>query len=197
MTTAGHTSLPRKLIHLAMTVIPAIGWLVSWPLAVVLSALFLLASVLIEALRRRQPTINRLLWRLLPTTFRPWEERRVLGSTWFALGMFLTLLLWGRDVGGTAVLFLIWGDPAAEIIGRRWGRSPGGGKTWAGSLGCFIACLLMGPVGVGLGGLHPIAVLGGALTATLVERRSPPPDDNVWIPILSGAVMALGRWLLS
>ena len=196
MTAAGHTSLPRKLIHLSMTVVPAIGWLASWPLAVILSALFLLASVLIEVLRRRQPAINRLLWRLLPTTFRPGEERRVLGSTWFALGMFLALILWGRDAGGMAVLFLSWGDPAAEIVGRWWSRPAGGGKTWAGSLGCLIACLLVGPVGVGLGGLHPIAVLGGALTATLVERWSPPPNDNVWIPILSGAVMALTRWLL-
>ena len=35
--------------------------------------------------------------------------------------------------------------------------------------------------------------------ATLVERWSPPPDDNLWMPILSGLVMAviqgfIGGW---
>jgi dolichol kinase len=41
-----------------------------------------------------------------------------------------------------------------------------------------------------LGGLEPWTVLAGAVTATLVERWSPPPDDNVWMPVLGGLVMA-------
>ena len=184
------------MIHLAMTVVPAIGWLVSDTLALTLAAMLLLASLLIEGLRHGAPEVNRWLWRLLPSTFRPWEDRRVLGSSWFALGMFLALFLWGSDVGGTAVLFLIWGDPAAEFVGRRWGRHPAGGKTLAGSLGCLLACLLAGLVGVGLGGLHPATVIIGALTATLVEHWSPPPNDNLWIPILSALAMGLVQWLL-
>jgi dolichol kinase len=188
-------SLARKLIHLAMTVIPAVGWLVSYPWALALAGLFLLASLLIEALRRWMPWANRILWQLLPTTFRSWEDRRALGSTWFALGMFGALLLFGRDVGGTAILFQAWGDPAAEFVGRRWGR-PRGGKTLAGSLGCLVVCLLVGSVGVGLGGLSLWAVLAGAVTATAVERWSPPPDDNVWMPILSGLAVALVQWFV-
>jgi dolichol kinase len=195
----------RKLIHLAMALLPAIGWWVSFQLALILAGLLLVVSLAVEAARRWWPGVNRLLWRLLPTTFRAWEDRRVLGSTWFVLGALASLLFFGRDAGGTAVLFLAWGDPAAEMVGSRWGRAgnrawaastPNGfpGKTLAGSFGCLGACLGAGLVGVGLGGLSPWAGLAGAVVATLVERWSPPPDDNLWMPLLSGLAMALIQW---
>ncbi|MFN2227068.1 MAG: hypothetical protein ACK2UY_12185, partial [Anaerolineae bacterium] len=114
-----------------------------------------------------------------------WEDRRVFGSTWLGLGLLATLLLFGRDAGGTAALFLIWGDPAAELVGRTFGP-PGRPKTLAGSLGCLAACLLAALVGVRLGHLALLPALAGALVATLVERWSPPPDDNVWMPLLGG-----------
>jgi len=118
----------------------------------------------------------------------------VFGSTWLGLGVFATLLLFGRDAGGTAALFLIWGDPAAELVGRTFGP-PGQPKTWAGSLGCLAACLLAALVGVGLGGLPLGPVLAGALVATLVERWSPPPDDNVWMPLLGGLAIVAAAGL--
>jgi len=191
----GRLSLVRKLIHLTMAVVPAIGWLGSYPLALGLAGVALLASLLVEAARRWWPALNHLLWRLLPTTFRAWEDRRVLGSTWFSLGMFVALFLFGRDAGGTAVLFLAWGDASAELAGRAWGGAAQG-KTLAGSLGCLLACLLAGAVGVYFGGLSPWAAGAGAVVAALVERWSPPPDDNLWLPLLSGlTIVALEQWL--
>ncbi len=52
------------------------------------------------------------------------------------------------------------------------------------------------PAGTGRGGMTGGAVLGGALAATLVERWSPPPDDNLWMPMLSALVMAVIQWLI-
>jgi dolichol kinase len=177
-----------------MALIPAAGWWLGYAWALGLAATFLVAAVLLELARHRWVWINRLLWRLLPTTFRAWETRRLMGSTWFGLGALATLLLLGRDAGGTAVLFLAWGDPAAEIIGRRWGGSQPG-KTLTGSLGCLLACLVAALVGVGLGGVRPWAAGVGAIVATLVERRPPPPDDNVWMPLLGGLAIAALEWL--
>jgi dolichol kinase len=190
-----HLSLTRKLIHLAMALVPAAGWWYGGWLALVLAAAMLAASLVAEAARRWWPWVNRILWQLLPTVFRAWEGRRVLGSTWFAIGTLATLLLCGQDAGGTAVLFLAWGDPAAELVGRRWGRT-GARKTLAGSLGCLVACLVAGVAGVGLGGLSPWTVLAGAVVATLTERRSPPPDDNLWMPLFSGLAMVVVEWWL-
>ena len=188
-------SLTRKLIHLAMAVMPALGWSVSYCLALISSATMLAAALALELARRWWPWCNRLLWRLLPTVFRTSEARGALGSTWFGMGALLSLLLFGRDTGGTAVLFLAWGDPVAEIVGRRWGAA-GQGKTVVGSLGCFMACLVAGFVGVGLGGLSPWAALVGAVVATMVERWSPPPNDNLWMPLLSGLGIAATQSLV-
>ena len=190
-----HASWTRKLIHLAMAILPASGWWLSYCLALMLTAAMLGASLVIEAARRWWPWCNRLLWHLLPTVFRKAEAHRVLGSTWFAVGALLSLLVFGRDIGGTAVLFLAWGDPVAEVVGGRWGPV-GQGKTVVGSLGCLAACLVAGLVGVGLGGLSPWAVLLGAVVATLVERWSPPPNDNVWMPVASGFAIAVAQWLI-
>lgn len=191
----GQPSIVRKLIHVAVTVVPAIAWRISYPLALGLTGVVLLASVLIEAARRWWPWVNRLLWTLLPTTFRSWEDRHVLGSTWYAVGMAAAFVLFGRDIGGTSVLFLAWGDPAAEVVGRTLGRT-GQRKTVAGSAGCLVACLAAGLVGVGWGSLAPWTVVAGAVAATLVERWSPPPDDNVWMPVVSAGVMAAVQWLI-
>lgn len=174
---------------MALALVPAAGWWLSFQAAVALCTLLLAVSLAVEVARQRWPSLNRVLWRLLPTIFRTWEGRRVLGSTWFAVGALLTLVAFGRDVGGTALLFLTWGDPVAEIVGRRWGP-PSGGKTVAGSLGCLFACLVAGIAGISLGGLEPWTVMIGAITATLIERWSPPPDDNLWIPVFGGLVMA-------
>jgi dolichol kinase len=187
---SGRVSLLRKLIHVATTIVPLLGWMVSYWLALALSGAALVASLVLEGARHWWPWVNRLLWRWFPSIFREWEDRRALGCTWFGIGMLVTLLLFGQNAGGTAILYLAWGDPAAEVLGRRWGK-PGQRKTLAGSLGCLVACLLAGVLGVYLGGLSPWAVLAGAVVATLVERWSPPPDDNVWIPILSGLAMLL------
>jgi dolichol kinase len=189
-----HPGLVRKLLHMAVALVPAAGWWLSHEIAVALAAALLVASGAVDLVRHYWPGLNRLLWRLLPTTFRPWESRRVLGSTWLALGVLATLLLFGRDAGGTAVLFLVWGDPAAELVGRQFGE-PGRRKTWAGSLACFGACVLAALVGVGLGGLGPGPALAGALAATLVERWSPPPDDNVWMPLLGALTIVAVGWL--
>ena len=181
-------------MHMAVAVVPAAGWWLSYEVSVALAAALFVASGVVDLARRYWPGLNRLLWRLLPTTFRPWESRRVLGSTWLGLGVLAALLLFGRDAGGTGVLFLVWGDPAAELVGRTFGQ-PGWRKTWAGSLGCLGACLVAAVTGVGLGGLDLWPALAGAAVATLVERWSPPPDDNVWMPLLGALAIVATGWL--
>lgn len=187
-------NLARKAIHLAMTLVPLAGWWRGYWLAFALTGLLLAASVLLESARRWWPQVNRLLWQFLPTTFRSWEDRRILGSTWFSIGALAALLLFGLNAGGAAILFLAWGDPAAELVGRKWG-SPGQQKTVAGSLGCLGACLIAGLLAYAASGFRPGALLVGALVATATERWSPPPDDNLWVPVLSALVMVMAAWI--
>jgi dolichol kinase len=181
--------LLRKLIHVSMAVVPLVGWFVSYPAALVLASALLLFSLILEIARRCWRWVDRTLWRSAAGLLRSWEQGHVLGSTWFCVGTLAALLLFGRDVGGTAVLFLALGDPVAELAGRWWGR-PGSGKTLVGSLACLLACLAVSGAGIALGRLSPAAAVAGAVAATIAERWPPPPSDNVWMPLFSGLVMA-------
>ena len=44
-------------------------------------------------------------------------------------------------------------------------------------------------------GFSLLALLAGALVATATERWSPPPDDNLWVPVFSALLMALLHWI--
>ena len=188
--------LVRKAIHASLVAVPLAGWLWAPWVALALSALLVAGSLLLEAARRAWPWVDRTLWGNAPQLFRTAEQRALLGSTWFAASMLAALLLFGQDIGGLAVLFLALGDPVAELAGRRWG-TPGLRKTWVGSTACLAACLATAAVAVQFGLLPPAPALAGALAAAAAERWSPPPGDNVWIPILSGLVMAAGMNLLA
>jgi dolichol kinase len=188
-------SLLRKLIHVAMAIIPLTGWWASFDSALSLAGVLVAASLAAEGIRRWLPGVNLALWRLLPSVFRESEDHKILGSTWFAIGALAALLLEGRDAGGTAILFLAWGDPAAEFAGHRWG-SKVDDKTLAGTAACFVACLVGGGVGIVVGGLNPWVALGGAAIGTLIERWSPPPDDNLWMPVVAGVTMAAAQRLV-
>lgn len=188
-------SFLRKLVHASMSLLPLSGWLIGLWFAQALAAALVIASLTLEALRWLVPQVNRLLWRFLPSVFKDGEEVRSLGSTWFALGVWLTLLLFREGAGGTAVLFLAWGDPAAEVAGR-WRRRVGDRKTVSGSAACLAACLAAAGVSVLLGDMPLWPALAGAIVATIVERWSPPPDDNLWMPMVSGATMLALQWLL-
>ena len=55
----------RKLIHLALSVVPVIAWFLSYELALALACVLLAASLALEAARRWWPWVNCLLWRLI------------------------------------------------------------------------------------------------------------------------------------
>ncbi len=91
-----------------------------------------------------------------------------------------------------ALTFLVLGDAAAAIIGKRFGRPAYWGKSPHGSLACFVVCLTVGwPL---LGDVRIVVV--GALAATIAEALPVPMDDNMRVPIFSGLAMELAAHLL-
>lgn len=188
--------LLRKMMHIALAAVPLAGWIWAPWVALALAGLLAAGSLVLEAARRLWPFVDRTLWGRAEDLFRPWERRGILGSTWFVASMLGVLLAFGQDVGGLVVLFLALGDPAAELAGRHWGR-PGVRKTWAGSLACLAVCLAVASASA-LAGLVPAAAaLPGAVAAAAAERWSPPPTDNLWMPLFSALVAAAGLQILA
>ena len=98
------------------------------------------------------------------------------------------IVLFPLHIAASALFFLTLGDTAAALVGQQWGRTaimPG--KTLEGTLACLITCTI---VVVVMPGVHLIAGLAGAFTATTVELFGTETiDDNFGIPVLSAVVM--------
>lgn len=164
------------------------------PRRVCLSVMVFLGGliVLLEWVRHRYPVFNAWGWDRFGGLARAWEKDRISGVFWTWLGSFLTMLIFARrEVALAALAFMIFGDAAAALVGGSWGRHPWPGrpgKSVEGSVAFALAATLCG-----LCFLPPRAVILSALTAAWMESHRLPWDDNLWIPLLSGACLSLAR----
>jgi dolichol kinase len=164
----------------------------------------------LEAARRMSPRLNR--W-LVDVAFRsiarPSEAWRMNSGTWYGLAITLMLAVGApRLACVAAVLTLGVGDPAAALVGRRWGRHKlVGRKSLEGTLGfvavasiAVTAWLLVfeaaafapdGSLATALARIVPFA-LACATAGALAETVSEKLEDNFTIPL---ATAAAGAWL--
>lgn len=117
------------------------------------------------------------------------------GTVLFPLAfVILILLLWdqpgGRIALAAGILVLAWGDAAAALIGRRWGRHRyrvgSGWRSLEGSLAMLLVSILaIVVVGqfVAETPYAPLLVLAAAGTATLLEAASRWGADNLLVPL--------------
>ena len=107
---------------------------------------------------------------------------------YFAFGIVATLLLFPTRAGGAAIAMFCLGDSAASLFGGSISTSLpfNKGKTWEGSLAGFIFAFL-----AGLFFVSPWLALAGAAIAMTIEVLPLPVNDNVLIPVITGAALTL------
>lgn len=159
-----------------------------------------------EIARRRSSWVNSVLMAAFRPFAHPHEAWRINSATWFTSSLVL-LALTGRPlVASTGLVVLALADPAAAVVGRRFGTIKlVNGRSLQGSLAFFVVGGLgalaflawrypsLGPVPVASMALAGSA--GGAI-AELFARRV---DDNLAIPVsVAAAVSAVlgitGLW---
>lgn len=173
-----------------------------------LAAFLLLAGVTvlfitIDLLRLRRNSFRHFFIVLFGSQLRRREFNSLTGGSYLLLASLVCLLIFGI-LGGkpgvfvAAVSFVILGDTAAAIVGLLFGRIRFYRKTLEGTLACLAACLLVAWVVSRLKGLDlPLGVgILGAITASAVEVMPVEVNDNVVVPLVSGAVMMIARSLL-
>lgn len=159
-----------------------------------------------EIARRRSSWVNSLLMAAFKPFAHPHEAWRINSATWFTSSLVLLALTGRPMVASTALVVLALADPAAALVGRRFGsmklvngRSLQGTLTFFG-VGTLAALALLSWRYPEVGPLPAVgmALAGSALgaTAELLARRV---DDNLAIPasVAVGmlAVMGLtGLW---
>ncbi|MBT3267283.1 hypothetical protein HN371_09040 [Candidatus Poribacteria bacterium] len=144
--------------------------------------------------RLSDPSMNRRFVRVFRVLLRPSEVRAPTGTSYYLLGAFLSILLFSPVVAIAAILFLVFGDFTAALVGTSVGRirifPP---RTLEGSAGCLLACLA---VGIALfwhvKPVWPVAValaFVGAAAATVAEGAPWRLNDNLTIPLVSGLAL--------
>ena len=149
-------------------------------------------SLGLDLMRFRMAELNRLFLRWLAPLLKHDEDRKITGASYMLVAAFIAFLTFDRQVAVLALFFLALGDPAAALVGSRMpgprllGKSPGGTAAFAGvSMLVVLALSLTGGVDYHWG------MLVGGLVAGLVELAPLPVDDNLTIPLASGAAMQL------
>ncbi len=154
-----------------------------------------------EGMRVLSPKINQFMVdKMFGAIARPIEAYRMNSGTWYGMALFLMIWLFNPLACICGVLALGVGDPAAAILGKRFGRRKlRGHKSLAGMLGFFgistlvIAVFLLATPHIELVGMPLWRVLALSAWASLVgavtEVYCEPLDDNFAIPLtVAGAV---------
>lgn len=165
--------------------IPSMTFLILLGIA---TAIFLVA----EFLRFRVPGINQWFCRRLEPVMREYETTRLTGSTYMVVAALITFLAFPKDVAVVAISFLAVGDPMGTMVGRHLGKVKLRRKTLEGCLSCLVSSIAAGLIFYYAGlDVRLSTVLTGAFVATIVEAIELPVNDNLAIPLSSGAVMTM------
>lgn len=152
-------------------------------------ALFALS---VEVARLRVGYLNRLFMLLFSPIMKDAEVSEISGATWFLIAAFFTFYFYGPEVAVPVLLFVAVGDPAGALVGARmpgpriWGKSPIGSIAFiAAALGAWAIVSATGY------GAWSWPIVAAAVVAAAVEFAPVPIDDNLTVPLISGAFLAL------
>jgi len=198
------TNYARSVFHVAMAAV-AVGIIAVVPsrgLLIAFAAFFAASAWTMETVRRIRPGANEVLLGVFRRVAHPHERFRVNSATWYATALLTLSLTVPLSVGMLAVGVLGLADPAAALVGRRFGRVRlVHGRSLEGSLtfvvvGTVTATALLSAFwGVSWSAALPVAATA-ALFAGVAELFSRTLDDNLSIPLAAGAGAQLALALL-
>lgn len=165
--------------------------------ALIILGTYVAIMTIADIWRLKNPTLNERVLREFRSVLRRDEADRLNAQTFYGIAAFFTILFFPKPIACLAILYLGFGDVAASVIGLTWGKTPLFGKaSLEGSLACFVSCyvvtvfflLLRFPEFSSI----PFVVAGvGAFAATFLEALSGRLNDNLLVPLGSGALISL------
>jgi phosphoserine phosphatase len=179
----------RETIHASGFFVPVLASLVGiYPVTLmicVVSALYFI-SELSRMNRKNLPVISA----ITRSAASPAELYEFAAAPlYFAIGIFITLVIFPAPVNGAAIAIFTLGDSTASLFGRRISKKPlpfNKGKTLEGSLTGFFFAFLAGAFFV-----SPALALIGAAVAMAIESLPLPVNDNILIPLCTGLTLML------
>ena len=147
-----------------------------------------LAFLLLDIVRLLSRKTNLFLFKT-PFIFKQKEIRNFSSMSLFLVASFLAILLFPKEIAVLALVFLIFGDIFAKVIGMMFGRVRIFKKTLEGSIAYFWAAIIFGMIFQPYLGVGYLMLIIGALAAAMVELIPWGIDDNISVALIAGAVM--------
>jgi len=158
----------------------------------------LLFSVFVEVLRMNSKRVNVIFVGFWKPFMRESEVKGFTGTSFYLLGVWLSLSLFKFEIALLSILFLVVADPVSSLIGNLYGsRDYLPNKSIEGSLGCFITCYFLCFIYLKnfhgqTSDIHFLFAFLAGLIGTVSETVSAfKIDDNLTIPLVSGAGLSL------
>jgi len=192
------SNLTRSLFHAAsgLTAVAAIALLADRRWLIAIAAPWFCFAWTSELLRRRFRGANLRLMRMLGPIAHPHEWHKVNSATWFISALLLLSSLSPLRSAAVGCAVLALGDPAAALVGRRWGRRKSAqNRTLEGAL-AFVAVGTLASLAVlqvmpGTSAPHLLLALTAGVVGALTELYSGRVDDNLSIPVVTAIAVTL------
>ncbi len=143
-------------------------------------------SVIMDIIRLFDPKMNVLFFRAFSSLASPREAKRIASSTWYAVSLLLVLWIFPTPYALAGILTLAWADPAASVVGQKWGKRPFLAGTVRGTttfaVVAVVAMLFFVPWWMAI----PAAMVTAVLEAAPVDL-----DDNLIVPLTVACVLSL------
>ena len=184
----------RKSIHLSGLVLPVIYLFLDQRTMLIFIGILTGFALAVELLKWIFPRFGEFFFQVFAFLLRTHERKgAVTGATYYLISAFLCIFFFAKTLAIVCIFFMILGDLAAALVGKMWGKTKLlGKKSLEGSAACFVVCVL-----IALVKLNPVIAIIGAFVATIVELIPFPIDDNLTVPLVSGAVMHFLMQILS
>ncbi|MCB9617178.1 MAG: hypothetical protein H6722_32510 [Sandaracinus sp.] len=187
------TNYVRNVFHVgnALGVVALLVFLPS-PWLIPLASAFFGLAVFLETSRRVSARWNDVLMKLFGPVAHPYEHYRVNSASWYVGALFVLAWMQRPMVAAVGVGVLGLADPAASIVGRRFGRHKLiHGRTLEGTttfaiVGALVAAAVLIGFGTPIVTALVVALVSGVAGA-LAELLSRRIDDNFSVPVLTAA----------
>jgi dolichol kinase len=156
---------------------------------IAVSAAFAVSGWTMEIVRRRSPAANARIMAVFAPVAHPHERHGVNSATYYVTALLLLAIFAPLQAAEVGVVVLGLADPAAGLIGRRFGRTRlRANRSLEGTLGFVVVGALAAGAWLSLTHPLPLAALGllalvGGVAGALTELFSTRLDDNFTIPV--------------
>ena len=189
--------LLRKAIHLSSVIIPISYYFLDKNILLIVVSIGTVFMILLDLFRKIFPSVNDFYIKVMGIVLRKYEvdvkKHFLTGGTYYAIGIFLTILIFKREVASTAILIMIICDTFAALIGKKFGKHNFWNKTVEGSVTFFIlgvVVVFLTPK-VTTNYLEYIYVIIALIITTIIEALPFEFDDNITIPISFGIIYTI------